>query len=166
VGLVCALAIRQTINSLEIMEKVNFNNHSKVNESVETTKVGNGVKSTKKRREESPYLKIRSKAVNIFRTQLDKSVGTKRLAVERAISKIADLDYARGRFLSEFKQNVDLLLDSKRFERDCLQHNLTPFNAATHIVFDGSSKIELVLKNGVYPTYSTQLLELTEPIYT
>jgi spore germination protein GerM len=148
------------------METSNFLNHSGENESAKSTRVDNGAKSAKRRREESPYLKIRSKAANLFRSQIEKSVNVKKLAVETAISKIVSGDYTRNRFLSEFKTNVDLLLDSKRFERECKQHNLVPFNAATHIVFDGSSKIELVLKNGVHLTYSNQLLELIEPIYT
>jgi hypothetical protein len=156
----------KTINSLEIMEIVNNQNHSGESEVVKSTKVGNSTKSTRRKREESPYLKIRSKAANIFKTQIDKSVGTKKLAVNKAISRIISGDYTRERFLSEFKKNVDMLLDSKRFEKDCKEYNLTPFNAATHVVFDGASKIELVLKNGLYPTYSIQLRELIEPIFT
>ena len=148
------------------METSNFLNHSGENESAKSTRVDNGAKSAKRRREESPYLKIRSKAANIFRSQLNKSVSTKKMAVETAISKIIAGDYTRERFLSEFKLNVDLLLDSRRFERECIQYNLTPYNAATHIVFDGTSKMEAVLKNGIYPTYPTQLRELIEPIYT
>lgn len=148
------------------METTNFLNHSGESEVVKSTRVDNGTKSTKRRRVESPYLKIRSKAANLFRSQIEKSVNIKRLAVETAISKIIAGEYTRERFLSEFKLNVDLLLDSRRFERECIHYNLTPFNAATHIVFDGTSKMEAVLKNGIYPTYPTQLRELIEPIYT
>lgn len=123
-------------------------------------------KPSKRKREESPYLKVRSKAANIFRNQIDKSVQTKRKAIERAFSKVVSGNFTMDRFLSEFKVNVDLLLDSKRFEHDCQIYNLTPFNAATHIVVDGASKIELVLKNGLKAIYSTQLTELVEPLFT
>ena len=148
------------------MENLNFKNHSGENEAVKSTNVANGAKSAKRKREESPYLKIRSKAVNIFRNQIIKSVETKRLAVDTAMRRIISGDYTSERFLAEFKVNVDMLLDSKRFERECQQHNLNPFNAATHIVFDGTSKIELVLKNGLYPNYSTRLTELVKPLFT
>jgi spore germination protein GerM len=149
------------------MEARNFQDHSRESEVVvKSTKVENGTKSTKRKREESPYLKIRSKAANIYRNQIDKSVSTKRLAINTAIRKIISGDYTENRFLSEFKENVDILLDSKRFERDCKQCNLDPFNAATHIVFDGASKIEMVLRHGIYLIYSTRLTELVEPLFT
>jgi len=148
------------------METSNFLNHSGESEVVKSTGVNNGTKSTKRKREESPYLKIRYKAANIFKSQIDKSVATKRLAVRTAMNRIISGDYTENQFFSEFKANVDLLLDSKRFEKDCKQHKLVPFNAATHIVFDGTSKIELVLKSGVYETYFTRLTQLVEPIFT
>lgn len=148
------------------MENGNNQNHSGESEVVKSTKVGNGTKSTRRKREESPYLKIRSKSVNIFKSQIDKSVTTKRLAVKTAMNRIISGDYTENQFFAEFKKNVDMLLDSKRFENDCKEYNLTPFNAATHVVFDGASKIELVLKNGLYPNYSIKLTELVEPIFT
>lgn len=148
------------------MENFVSKNHSIENEVVKSTRVEKGTKSTKRKREESPYLKIRLKAVNFFTSQIDKSVKTKRLAVEKAMSKIIVGDYTEKRFLAEYKANVELLLDSKRFEKECEIHNLKPFNAATHIVLDGTSKIDLVLKNGILPNYSTKLIELVEPIFT
>lgn len=132
----------------------------------EVQSVKDAKKTSKRKREESPYLKVRTKAGNIFKNQIDKSVQTKRNAVERAFSKVASGNFTMDRFLSEFKVNVDLLLDSKRFEKDCNDHNLKPFNAATHIAFDGTSKIELVLKNGLKAIYSTQLVELVDPLFT
>lgn len=123
-------------------------------------------KPSKRKREESPYLKVRSKAANIFRNQIDKSVQTKRKAVERAFNKVISGNFTWDRLLSQYKENVDLLLDSKRFEKDCQIYNLKPFNAATHIVLDGASKIELVLKNGLKAIYSTQLTELVDPLFT
>lgn len=140
-------------------------NHSGVNENTNPTSVEKRVKKSAKR-EESPYLKVRTKAVNIFRNQIDKSVMTKRNSIDRALEKIITGEYTQNRFLAEFNTNVEMLLDSKRFDKDCKAHNLNPFNAATHIVFDGSSKIELVLKNGLYPSYSTRLTELVEPLFT
>jgi hypothetical protein len=145
------------------MGKVLSNNHS--NESVNGVN-NDGKKSSKRKRLESPYLKVRSKAANIFRNQIDKSVETKRRAFERAFNKVVSGNFTRERFLSEFKVNVDLLLDSKRFEKDCKNYSLASFNVATHIVFDGASKIELVLKNGLYANYSTQFTELVHPLFT
>ena len=69
------------------MENNILKNHSNESEVVNSTKVVNGIKNTRKKREESSYLKVRSKAVNIFRNQIDKSVETKRSSVERALEK-------------------------------------------------------------------------------
>lgn len=145
------------------MESSNFINQTSGNE---VQSVNDVKKPSKRRREESPYLKVRSKAANIFKFQIDKSVSTKRSAIERAFNSVARGNFTMPRFLSEFKVNVDMLLDSKRFEKDCQDNNLNPFNAATHIAFDGASKIELVLKNGLKAIYSTQLVELVEPLFT
>lgn len=144
------------------MESSNFKNHSNEGGEELTKKVE---KPVKRKRVESPYLKVRSKAANIFRNQIDKSVETKRRAFERAFNKVVSGNFTRERFLSEFKVNVDLLLDSKRFEKDCETNSLKPFNAATHIAFDGASKIDLVLKNGLKANYSTQFTELVEPLF-
>ena len=145
------------------MEKSIIVNQTKENEVQSVNEVK---KPSKRKREESPYLKVRSKAKNIYRNQIDKSVSTKRLAFDRAFSKVVSGVYTWDRCLSEFKVNVDLLLDSKRFEKDCLANGLKPFNAATHIVFDGISNIDKVLKNGLYVNYSTQLKELVDPLFT
>lgn len=123
-------------------------------------------KSVKRKRKESNYLKIRNRAVNIFKNQIDKSVGTKRGSVKRAFNKIAGSEYIFDRFLAEFKENVEFLLDSKRFDKDCELHNLVPFNVATHIAFDGASKIDSVLKNGLKAIYYTRFTELVEPLFT
>lgn len=143
-------------------------NSSSNNQAVESvvSSVEDVKKASKRKRVETPYLKVRSKAANIFRNQIDKSVSTKRLAIERAFNSEARGNYVMPRFLSEFKVNVDRLLDSKRFEKDCEACNLKPFDAATNIVFDGASKIDLVLKNGLRANYSTQLVELVEPLFT
>jgi spore germination protein GerM len=140
-----------------------FNGHSDVNDGVQSTAVKN---QGKRKRDESPYLKARSKAVNIFRNQLDKSIETKRQCLDRALNKTISGAYTKSRFLSEFKTKVDNLLDSRRFEKDCKKRNLSPFNAATHIVFDGASKVELVRKNGLYEEYFDRLTELVDPIFT
>lgn len=145
------------------MESSNFNDQTVV---AGVSNANDVKKASKRKREETPYLKVRSKAANIFRNQINKSVSTKRLAIERAFNSEARGNYVMPRFLSEFKVNVDRLLDSKRFEKDCEACNLKPFDAATHIVFDGASKIDLVLKNGLIANYSTQLVELVEPLFT
>lgn len=145
------------------MERSNFNDQTVVNG---VSSANDVKKASKRKRVETPYLRVRSKASNIFKNQIDKSVSTKRLAIERAFNSVARGNFIMPRFLSEFKVNVDMLLDSKRFERDCIENNLKPFNAATHIAFDGASKIDLVLKNGLKAIYSTQLVELVEPLFT
>jgi len=123
-------------------------------------------KTSKGKRVESDFLKARIKALAIYKCQIDKSVHMKRKAIERAFNKVVSGNYTWKRFLSEFQGLVYLLLDSKRFELDCKSYNLDPFSAATHIAFDGASKIELVLRNGLYATYTTQITELVDPLFT
>ncbi len=147
------------------MVEQNLNNSSLANEQKNESNTKVASAKTKKRAE-SPYLKIRSKAVNIFRNQIDKSIVIKRKSVERAIDQVIFGDYTKDRFLSEFKSNIDLILDSKKFNDDCVKHNLTPFNAATHIALEGSSKMNLVLKKGFYQTYHDRLKEFIDPIFT
>jgi len=142
------------------METKNSENHSN-DCAVEVEK-----KVVKRKRSESQYLKVRNRARNIFRNQIDKSVETKRLAISRSFVKYANSDYTFDRFLAELNEGVEMLLDSRRFEEACKTNNLVPFNVATHIAFDGIGKIQLVLKNGLKANYYTQLTEFKRPLFS
>lgn len=148
------------------MDNINVKNHSIEKNEELTKEVKNVEKPVKRKRVESPYLKTCSKARNIFRNQIDKSPKTKIASIERAFNRVTSGNFTFDRFLAEFKDHVERLLDSKRFDKDCEIHGLEPFNAATHIAFDGTSKIDLVLKNGLKAIYSIQLNELVEPLFT
>ncbi len=147
------------------MADINFDNQSVEKNEELANKLKNVEKSVKRKRVESSYLKTCSKARNIFRNQIDKSVNTKRASIERAYNRVTSGNFTFDRFLAEFKDHVDRLLDSKRFDNDCKTNGLVPFNVATHIAFDGTSKIDLVLKNGLKAIYSTQLTEMVNPIF-
>jgi len=148
------------------MENLNVLNNSGENKVDLTNKVEKAEKSTSKKRNESDYLKIRNRAVNIFKVQLDKSVKTKKASVIEAYSNLKSTDYTLDRFKAEFYENIERLLDSKRFEKACKDSKLIAFNVATHVALDGASKINQVLKNGLKATYPTQLIEMVNPIFT
>ena len=123
-------------------------------------------KSTSKKRSESDYLKIRTKAAGIFKVQLDRSAQTKKASVIEAFNKLKSSDYTFDRFKAEFYENVERLLDSMRFNKACKDNKLKAFNVATHVAFEGTSKISLVLRSGLITTYSKQLKEMVNPIFT
>lgn len=148
------------------MEKNILSNNVNSEKGNDVLVISNGLKKAKKKeRIEPPYLKIRTKASNLYKNQLSRTIEIKRLSLETAIAKLGTTDYSKDKFLAEFRQNLELLLDSRKFERECEKFGLNPFAVATHVVFDGSGKIDAVLKNGLEPTYYGLFNEMKEPIY-
>ena len=147
------------------MDNINVLKNSEGKKVELTNEATKAKKSTGRKRTESTYLKIRNRAANIYKVQLIKSAEVKKASIIKACSEIARGNYDLDEFKAEFKQGVDRLLDSKKFENACVG-KLEPFNVATHIVFDGASKINLVLNDGLEFVYPNQLTKMVEPIFT
>lgn len=123
-------------------------------------------KSVKRKRVESDFLKCRNRAKNTFKNQIDNSVGTKRASIVRAVSKVGKSDYTVDRFIAELEQSAKILKDSGNFKEACKDNGVKHHDVATHIAFEGESKVWLVLKNGLIETYYDRLKEFKDPLYS
>jgi hypothetical protein len=110
------------------------------------SKKNNNPEPTKKKRQTPPMWYVLTKARNTFKVQLDKSNDVKLRCIQEFIPyKFRDA----GLFWSDFMDQVEKLLDSRKYTNECKSLGLIPSNLAEHIVFRGSGTIKKVLENGV-----------------
>lgn len=124
------------------------------------------VAESKKTRD--PFLGILSKARNVYKKQIDRNAQTKKSAIGHVL-KLADKDRNMDDvvFRANFYDIVfSRLLDSKRFNSDCVRSDLNPFNVAQHVVFDGNRKLDEVLIFGLDKVYGNELCKMREPIFS
>ena len=89
---------------------------------------------------------VLGKAKRVFDVQIDKTNDVKLRCVERFMGTDAhDVE----KFWLNFQDQVDLILDSKRFERQCDQLALNPEIVAEHIVFLGHATVKRVMAYGI-----------------
>ena len=60
-------------------------------------------------------------------------------------------------FWIEFMEQVNILLDSRRFCRECKNLGYLPENVAEHVVFLGSAPMRKVLREGVQNTLGASI---------
>ena len=131
---------------------------AKATNSSETVK---GAESTKQQRSRkaSVLWSTVSKARRTFEKQLHKSNDLKRECLENRIPSVAsDVEH----FWSEYMDQANVLLDSKKFEKECSDLSVDPTILATHIVFLGSGTINKVLRNGIVNTIGSKYRDFTE----
>lgn len=98
------------------------------------------------KRNVSPLWSVITKANRVFAVQVKKDNKTKLDCLNNAmVSKYPDQD----RFWVEYHQQTSTLLDSRRFCKDCMDRGYCPVAIAEHVVFDGSTVMRKVLKEGV-----------------
>ena len=100
---------------------------------------------TARRRHGMKFWSIVKKARNMFDVQLKKDNETKLMCLGECLSFYPD----KEKFWIEYITQVDRLLDSKRFERDCRRLKLLPETVAQHIVFRGNTEMNKALKDGI-----------------
>lgn len=122
---------------------------------------------------------INTRARNIFKSA--KKLGLtqnitelKRKAIDIAISEKGVLDYDKDHYLADYSRRVQLLVGNRFFNSKCESMGLSPFSAATHLVFLGSKKlkeilIDDILEYGVpqfdyYPDWSNPIFEESDLI--
>ena len=115
------------------------------------SKKGNG---TKKRPPVPAMWQILKKAQKTFTAQLEKNNENKLHCI--VMYQRADMNDA-ARFWGEFMKQVDRLMDSRKFLRECNVLGYEAINVAEHIVFLGSGKVNRVLKNGIHTTLGNDL---------
>lgn len=102
---------------------------------------------------------IVTKARNKFSAQISKTCETKLACIETLLTNHPDVE----NFWAEYMQQVNRLLDSRRFENDCSRLGLNPEVAATHIVFLGNKNVNKALFNGVETVVTNKLHSFTKP---
>lgn len=98
------------------------------------------------KRNVSPLWSVITKANRVFALQVTKTNKCKLDCLTNAmVSKYPDQD----RFWVEYHQQTSTLLDSRRFCKDCMDRGYCPVAIAEHVVFEGSTVMRKVLKEGV-----------------
>lgn len=100
---------------------------------------------TAKRKVSMKLWSIVTKARNKFSAQLVKDNATKRKCIESYLANHPDPE----KFWAEYMEQVNRLLDSKRFEKDCQRLGAFTEVVATHVVFLGNTAVNNTLKKGV-----------------
>lgn len=96
-----------------------------------------------------PMWRVMTQARPVFDVQLKKDNEIK-LA---CINKFMNAAYSdANKFWADFMEQVNILLDSRRYCRECKILGLKPEYVAEHIVFLGSATMKKVLKDGVSRT--------------
>jgi len=93
------------------------------------------------------------KARRVFNVQLNKTNIAKLQCICNQISSIPDQE----KFWSEYQNQIDRLLDSRKYLKACETLNVSAENLAEHIVFSGSTEINKVLKDGIENTLKNKL---------
>ena len=99
------------------------------------------------KRREIPHLwRVLGKARPVFDVQMDPSNAVKLGCIRRFLH----ISYANEeQFWIDFMAQVDVLLDSRRFCRECKQLGYEPETVAEHVVFLGSAPMRKVLREGI-----------------
>lgn len=110
---------------------------------------------TASKRHEIPALwKVLGKARPVFTVQISKTNEVKASCIQRFMPAL----YAdENQFWVEFMEQVNILLDSRRFCRECKALGYQPENVAEHVVFLGSAPMRKVLREGVQNTLGASI---------
>ena len=101
---------------------------------------------TKRKVVSDPVYSVLQRARAQFNRQVVQDTETKRICIERNISAFYSDPL---RFWTEFKDEVNDLLDSVRFNTYCKDNGLNKNYVAEHVVFEGRSTKNNVWKNGL-----------------
>jgi len=95
------------------------------------------------------FTRVITKARKMYDMQLTKDNTVKLLCVETYMKSVFnDTD----KFWADYAERINKLLNSRELERECMAWGLNPYTIAEHTVFLGPTKINKVLKYGIYDT--------------
>lgn len=108
------------------------------------------VQTSRRRRSTTPPMwRVMTQARPVFDVQLKKDNEIKLACID----KFMNAAYSdANKFWADFMEQVNILLDSRRYCRECEILGLKPEYVAEHIVFLGSATMKKVLKDGVSRT--------------
>lgn len=105
--------------------------------------------SRRRRPTTPPMWRVMTQARPVFDVQLKKDNEIKLACIEKFMNAAySDVN----KFWSDFMDQVNTLLDSRKYCRECESLGYAPECVAEHIVFLGSAIMKKVLKDGVYRT--------------
>lgn len=94
----------------------------------------------------SQFWSVVTKARRTFEKQLDISNDVKRRCLEHFISTVTTDPV---KFWADYMDEVNILLDSRKFGRECDELKVDKTNIATHLVFLGSGMRNKVMRYGI-----------------
>ncbi len=137
------------MNSIKNFEG-NLTEAAKVANNVESTNVSS-VKTAESARPQrsttkSQFWGVITKARRAFNNQLHKDNAVKLECVEHYIPTITTDDV---KFWADYMDEVNVLLDSRKFGKECSDLGIDPTTLATHIIFLGVGMRNKVMKYGI-----------------
>ena len=123
------------------------------------------IKKTKK--VVNPFWYVSKNAMRIYSNVPDarKNTQTKHDSIQVSVS-LSKYYPDAARYWQELLDQTKPLLDSKRFENECLSWDLNPENVAQHLVVEGSTVVKKVLKLGLVAGYGEKAKFFVDPLYT
>lgn len=110
--------------------------------------------TTTKRNQIPALWRVLNKARPVFLVQINKGNDVKLTCIQRFMPAL----YAdEKQFWIEFMEQVNILLDSRRFCRECKTLGYLPENVAEHVVFLGSAPMRKALREGVQNTLGASI---------
>ena len=113
---------------------------------VSMTKTADPVKTQRSKTSKSQFWAVITKARRTFNNQLHKDNAVKLECVENFIPVVSNDSV---KFWADYMDEVNTLLDSRKFENECHALGVDMTNIATHIVFLGAGMRSRVLKFGI-----------------
>ena len=143
---------KETFSPEELNMIEAFRAAQKLSGSNTTTEIAGGAStssSSRRSHKTQPVYHVITRGRHSFESQLTKDGETKRRCLEAALSRCSNLYPDPQRFSLDFHSERERLVDSKSFCDACRALNLVPEYVADHVVFEGKSKVNLVLRDGL-----------------
>ncbi len=93
-----------------------------------------------------------------------KNTETKRDCLQRALNMSRYYPDA-ARYWQDMLNETKPILDSKRFDRECQEWGLNPEIVAQHLVVEGKSAVNRVLKDGLIAGFGEDAKFFVDPLY-
>lgn len=131
------------------------NENANVNVNENTPKGSKRNAGVQKRQAIPAMWRVLGRAKKTFDAQLDKNNETKLKCINTYL--LAEMNDV-PKFWGEFMEQVEKLLDSRKYVRNCQQLGYDATNVAEHVVFLGSAMLNKVLKYGVENVLGNDLM--------
>lgn len=130
------------------MNKLNFSHNEASAEVANNVESSNApvVRQQRSASDKSQFWSVVSKARRTFERQLHKDNNVKMECLEHLIPTVTTDPV---KFWADYMDEVNILLDSRKFERECDELGVDKTSIATHLVFLGSGMRNRVMRYGI-----------------